>query len=333
MKKGKINLIISLIIGIGILSFIIFYFGTESLELLYNNLQPIYLIPFIFLTFLTYMTNALRLKIVLKAHGKIVNFWSLLKQNIAGFAVSYVTPSVRVGGEPLKLYMMYKENKVGLKTGSSALILDKFLEFLGSALFATAGFVVLFFVPGIPLGLKLFFAFVIFFCSSILFVIWYLTIKEKGSFSKLFNLFRFYKINKLKNFATTIEEIEDKMRIFFVKHKPEFLWGTATYILYGFLTILEFKFLLMALGVNASFIQVIVIVVVWGIVNFLPIPGGLGLHEASQSGLFVFFAGSGGVGLVFSLMMRFLNLIIIGIGFTIISHFGGREIMKKIKSK
>ena len=199
--------------------------------------------------------------------------------------------------------------------------------------FAILGFALLFSVPTIPIALKLFFAFVILFCSTILLVVWHLTIKGKGSFSKLFNLFRFYKINKLKNFATTIEEVEEKMRLFFVNSKKEFILGTGTYLLYGLLTICEFKFLLLALGIDLSFVEIVLMIVVWGIVNFIPIPGGLGLHEASQSGLFILFAGSGEVGFVFSLIMRFRNLIFTGIGFTIISYFGGKEILNRIKAK
>jgi glycosyltransferase 2 family protein len=325
----KINLIISLVIGIIIFGAIISHLGPESIMLVYDNINPIYFIPFLFFTTAVLFFNAWRLQIILSAYGKKVPFFSLLKQHIAGFAVSYTTPSVRVGGEPLKAYMLKKENDIDLKTGSSAIIIDKFVEFFGSFGVGMVGLVLILFLPDIDISLKILLGIFMIICFTVLLFVYYFSIKGKGPFTYFFNLLRFYKLKKLKGFSSVLLEVEEKMGDFFINHKKEFFWSSFMYFLFGLSTYFEFKFLLMTFGIDASLTAIIMSIVVWGVMNFVPVPAGLGFHEASQTGLFEILMGSGEIGLAFTLLERLRSLFIVSIGFAIISHFSGKTILKK----
>lgn len=331
MKKAKLNLIISLVIGIGIFSIFIWYVGPDALRQIYHNSQPIYLIPYALITTILFFTYAWRLKIVLKAYGEKVGFWQLLRQNISGFALSYVTPAVRIGGEPLKVYMLKQESKVDYKVGTSAVLMDKFIEFTGTLIYGIIGLAILMFL-NIPSIIKIILAAALLTGFSVLFITYYWTIKKgPGPFTNLFTLLRFYKFPKFRKLKRSVIYVEEKMEKFFRQHKKEFTYGCLTYILYGILGIFEAKFLLLAIGINATVTEVMIIVVIWGATNFIPVPAGLGFHEATQTGLFALLRGSGALGFAFALVTRVRQLFFTALGFIFASQFGSAEIMKRFE--
>lgn len=331
MGKKRLNLFISLLIGLIIFCFFLYKVGLESIFLIFRNMKLHYLFSYLIVTTLTFFPTVLRWKILLKTYGKKVPFWSLSRYIIAGYAVGYVTPSVKLGGEPVKAYMLKKEHNIDLKTGSSSIIIDKFIELTGMAFFGLIGLFLFLFLPQLSFLFKFIFVSVILFAFYMLFLFYYRTIKGKGSFSSLFVSLRLYKIFKLKNFVQTLQDVEKKIGSFFLEHKKEFLFAFLTCLLYGVLVIFEFKFLLLALGVNGSLKMIILALVVWGAANLVPVPGALGFLEAGQTGLFSLLKEDGSIGFALSLLIRVRALLFVAIGFSFISHFSGKHIGKFYK--
>jgi len=326
MNKKRLNLIISLLIGLGIFGFFLYRLGPESILLITRNINFFYLLIFFVLTTLTFFLIAWRWQVILRAYKKRVSFFTIVRQTLAGYAVSYVTPFERLGGEPLRAYMLKKEAKVDLKTGISSIIMDKFVELTGAGLFGFLGWMMLLYLREVSSYLKLILALLLAFTFSLLFVFYYRTITGKGSFSSLFNFFRLYKIIKSENFFDVLENVEKKMKKFFSEHKKEFLFSFLIYLLYGIIVIFEFKFLFLSFGVDASLIEIVLTIVVFGFVSFIPVPASLGFLEAGQSGLFMLLRGQGNIGFALSLILRLRALIFVAIGFAIISYFSGKQI-------
>ncbi len=333
MFKKKLNLMISLSIGIILFVIILHHFGIESIKLIYQNINPVYFSLYIFFTIMVFFTTTLRLQTILKAYRKKIPFKTLLKQNIAGFSMAYITPSAKLGGEPLKAYMLKKECGVNIKTASSAIIIDKFVEILGTIFVGIIGLILLFLIPHIPGIIKAILFGIIIFGLIALYFIYYRTIKKKGSFSTLFNLLKFYKITKWKSLPKTIEDIEARMHKFFIANKKEFIISFLFPLANFIVNIIEFKFLFLSFGINLSITEIVLTIVVLGIVNFIPVPAALGFFEASQSGLFSLLRDSAGIGLAFSLVVRLRNVLFTIIGLGIISHFSGEQIINNSKNK
>ncbi|MBR9702175.1 flippase-like domain-containing protein [Candidatus Pacearchaeota archaeon] len=329
--RKRLEFAISLIVGIVVFIFVLDYFGIDSLKVVYSNIQPIYFIPYILFTIFAFVAISWRLQVVLGAYNEKTSFWKLFTQSIAGYTISYLTPSARIGGEPLKVYMMKKECGIDYKTGSSAVIMDKFIELFGSAGLGIAGLILLFFLPGIPLSWKVILGLVMVVSVLFLLFIYYWTVKGGGPFTYIFNLLRFYKFSKFKKFSGLLKDVEQKMYNFFVSHKKEFFWGCVLYGLYGLTTFFEFKFLFLSLGFDATIIELILTIVTIGMINFVPVPAGFGFHEAGQSGLLSVMRGSGEIGLAFILIARLRALVTVAVGFIIISHFGGKKLLDKVK--
>ncbi len=332
MKK-KIASVISLLIGIIIFGIIIWSLGIDSIKSVYQQSNPLYLIPYAVLAFLNMVFLSVKLKYILNVHKQKISLINSLRYTLAGFGVSYLTPSARIGGEPLKTYMMNKESNIPYRAGGSGVIIDKFIEILGVAIVAIAGFFLLFLIPGVGFNIKLLLFGMIFLGILLLFFIYYWTINGKGPFTTLFNLLRFYKFKRFKKFSKFIKDVEKRMAKFFIHHKKEFFISLLIYGLVVLTGFLEFKFLLLALGFKASLTEIVLAHVVLGISSLLPVPAGLGFQEAGHSGLFALLRNAGGLGLIFSLIIRVRNLIITGIGFIILANFSRKEIVKKYYGK
>lgn len=314
------------IFGLSLMGVLLYQFGTEALQLIKLNINFSYFFLFIFFTMLIFVPYTMRLKVIIDSYGKKVPLLKLIKQTMAGFAVSYVTPASRLGGEPVRIYMLKKENDIGYPTATASVILDKFVEILGSALYGIVGLFFLVSLPGLPLYFKIIFALMIFFILGLLFYFYQKSKKGDNIFSSLVKIFHLSKFIKFKD---AVEEIDKKINYFFKKKKKVFLLSFMFYIISGILFLVQFKVLLLSIGVDASLGELILIINIWGLMNFVPVPGGVGFLEASQSGLFLLFRGSGVEGLAMTLLLRIGYLLVVIIGFFFLSHFGIKQFFQK----
>jgi len=333
MKSKKLWLILSLVLGGVLFTFFVVQLGKTAIELLTQNFDLKYFIVYVFFTLFAFFPVTWRLQVILKGYDKKVNFWSLLKQTIAAYSVSYVTPAARVGGEPLRAYMLKKESGVDLKTGSSAIIIDKFVEFFGSFVLGVIGLIAILLVPGFAWEIKLVFI-VALSLAAILTVGFYLrTINGKGSLSTMFQLARLHKVTKWKDFHLALIDVEKLMEKFFKEHKKSLVKSGLFYLMTGVTFFLELKFLLLSFGVNVSLIDLVFIVNLWGIVNFVPVPAGIGFLEAGQATLFHLLQGDGAIGLAMALVIRARSLLAVTVGFLLITQFSGKQVLKEFKTK
>src|SRR3989344_9346185 len=151
----KTGLIVSIVVGAAIFLFFLRGVGLSSNAGIFKNLNLFYLLIYFIVSVSVFIPNVLRCQVIIKGYGKKVPFWMLLRQTIAGNSISYITPAARIGGEPLRVYMLKKEANIDLRTGSSCIILDKFVELTGAVIFGAIGLVLLFFTPGIAFAFKI----------------------------------------------------------------------------------------------------------------------------------------------------------------------------------
>ena len=325
--KNKLN-ILFLILGIVLFGLFLYKFGIGAFDIIRHNINFMYLSLFVLTVGACCIPYSMRFKVILDSYGHKINIFRLVKQHICTFAVSYVTPASRLGGEPIRVYMLKKECDVDYKIGTTVVILDKFIEILGSALYGVIGLILLIVLFDIPSYFKIFFGVIVFLALFLLFIIYHRIINNRGVFSDLFLLLRLNKIKDWNKFIPTLKDIENKMSDFFKYHKKSFALSMIFYLISGILFIIEFKFLLLSIGMNASIFQIILAINVWGLTAFIPTPGSLGFLEAGQSGLFQIMQGNGTGGLAMILILRVCYLAMACLGFIFIIFFSGKQILQ-----
>ena len=297
----------------------------DALKIIKLNINFYYLGLFVFIVLISFIPYVMRFKVILDSYGTKISLLTLIRQTIAGASISYITPASRLGGEPVRIYMLKKECNVDYETGTSSIILDKFVEIFGSALYGIIGFILLISLIGVPLYFKVIFGSIVLFGLGLLFFIYYKSKKEKNIFSKLIKLFH---LDRFSNLKESVSKIDIKIGDFFRYKKKILLKSFMYYLISGIFFIIQFKFLLLSIGINASLFQLILIINVWGLLNFIPTPSSLGFLEVGQSTLFNLMQGNGAEGLAMTLLLRVGYLFVACIGFLFLTKFGIKEILK-----
>ena len=327
ITKNKWNLIF-LIFGL-ILFFVFLYkFGLSAISIIKYNINYYYLLAFVTTSFLSFVPHTLRFKSILDSYGKNIGLKTLMRHNISAFSLSYITPASRLGGEPIRVYMMNKEQNIDYKTGTSVVLLDKFVEILGSLLYGIIGLVLLIYMAEVPIIFRWIFGFFVFVGLLLIYIFYFRTKNNKQTISKLFYFLRLNKLKKLTNIGEKIKEIEMLMGDFFRNKKKALFKSFIFYLISGIFFIVMFKFLLLSIGFNATIAQVVLAINIWGLMNFAPSPSSLGFLEAGQSGLFHVISGDGSNGLVVALLLRVAFILLTCLGFFFISKFGYNRIKK-----
>ncbi len=319
---------IGLFIG-GFLLFIysIYAFGGSSIDLIERGFVWKYLWIYLALSALSFFPVVWRWQAILGGYNKKIGFWTLLRIQLAGFAVSYVTPSARYGGEPLRIYILKKDCKVDYKTGTASVLLDKYMEYLGAVTFGILGLFLLVISPWMPSNFKWLLFVLMSICVIGVGFIYHRFIKEKGFFFPLFNLFVSEK--RIKKMSKVLKDVDSKMSHFMIHKKKAFFLSYIFYVFSAIFFIAEFKFLLLSLGVDTTLLEGILIVIVVGAANLVPLPMAMGSMEAGQVGLFKVLKNDGSIGLIISLVEKAKNILISAIGFLLIMFFGGKKVLKE----
>ena len=327
MKKVNKTQVFLLLGGLLLFAYSVYVLGGDSLKLITSNFDLKYMLIYLGVTFFSICPIVWRWQAILDGYEKRVGFWTLLRLQLSGYAVSYVTPSARIGGEPLRIYLLKKDCDVDYKVGTASIILDKYMEYLGAITFGMIGMILLFLTPGMPIVMKRVLVGLIVFSIVGLGIIYYRLSHEKGLFLNLFNLFISEK--RLAKMSKNLKDIDSKLSSFIIHKKISFFKSYLFYVMSGFLFLVEFKYLLLSFGVTSTVFDLILIGIVVGVANLVPTPMSLGSLEAGQGGLFYFLKGDGSIGLAFSFVHRIRGMLISAIGFLLIMIYSGKDIIKK----
>ncbi|MGQ9601538.1 MAG: lysylphosphatidylglycerol synthase transmembrane domain-containing protein [Candidatus Bipolaricaulia bacterium] len=137
MKAIAIGL--SVAIGLGILAVILYYVGWGAIVreiLALGWLGSLVLAADFFLTFFFW---ALTWRIILRAYEIEAPWRAVLRALLSGYTVSYLTPSLYFGGEPVRVYVFSKEIGLPQPQLYATVFVAKLLEAISLVLFVLLG--------------------------------------------------------------------------------------------------------------------------------------------------------------------------------------------------
>lgn len=77
--------------------------------------------------------------IIVRAENPSIPFGPLVRYRLSVFGVSYFTPGPQVGGEPLQVFYLQRNHGMTFARATSAVIMDKLVEFLTNSIFIGGG--------------------------------------------------------------------------------------------------------------------------------------------------------------------------------------------------
>ncbi len=275
--------ILSFLIGLVIIVVLAKYIGLEKIIKIFLHVKPIFIIFFIITSIVIMFLRVLKWKFILESHDINVPLKDLFMYRIAGMAVSYLTPSAHVGGEPVRAYLISKKANVPFEKAMSSVIIDKAIELTLNGFFTVVFsiFVLAFFK--LPLLVKIFIYANLILITFLVILFYIRTINGKGFFTFFFDKLRLEKIKFLKKYKNKVVEIDKTTSELFYYSKYYLHLAFITHLLSWILSLVEFQLVLMMFGFGISWINAFLVYAGVGLAYTIPVPGALGILEVVQS--------------------------------------------------
>lgn len=312
---------LSIAFGIALLLLVLHFTGiddvTKILEI-FSFYKFLLVFGFFFIIWLIILA---RWGIVLNAVGNHVPFSKLLPLRLCEFAVGYITPFSRLGGEPILAYLFKKECGISYKDSMTAIIANKALDFISGIIFASSGIALFIAFYGSKLPNRAIIIMITFMLilSGACYLFYKKINKKEGFFSVII---RPFKGIIHENIHKGIAEVESGLHNLIKRHKIGLVNTLWISLIIQLLIIANYKIIGLFLGLNLSFINLLIIFSFINLSFIIPIPGSLGSMEAASALVFLILGYSAGLGVAFALILRTFELTITGIGLIFSAYYG-----------
>lgn len=316
MKK-KLIVIGLMLLGLGIFAGVLTNAGWQEIWAILSQLTIGKVLLFLALTQVSYALFNLRWKIILKTHGHRIPFWKLWLYRATGYGVSYITPT-QVGGEPVRIYLLHENHGISLSESTASVLFDKLLEMSSFIAFVASGIIVVSFTNLVPESSLYTFVGLIGACVLIAGYVFKKLLDGSGFLTTLFKSLGMKRFKRIEKFEQKIFRTEKLIMDFLAhtEHKKSTLpLIIAISLLAWSFTIAEYALLAQFLGIGLSAFESFLVATIPLMAYLFPVPGGLGMLEGAQAGMFSLLGYSTSVALAVVVMVRVKEIFFSSIGF------------------
>lgn len=325
MKSKALKTGASFLVGLLIFLSVFYIIGLEKILYQLARLNLIFYSLSIGCIFSIILLWTLRWRLFVLKHNSKIPFFGLFKNLLVGLAINNLTPVARLGGEPIRAYLLKKEYEVKMRNGLATILSELTAEFIASVGVVIVSILLLTVFMHPPLWL-----YVIFVMFLILSIVGLLGIF--GIYSKKRAGIRVidWVTNKIKRIKPLRERIlggyKDFRKTFRrnLKNRKEFSKAMTISGLIKVFSALTFFFIFLALGYQIGLIQILIAIGVSFMLLSVPAtPGSLGIFEGGLTSTFILL----GIPAPISAAAVFLNRLVWFWGITIIGtsigvHYG-----------
>lgn len=309
-----------LALGVAIIFAIAGYFGFPEIARSVANANPVYIAGAIILQAATLLLLAARLVIISRPQG-CIGFFTAFKVTMYGMVMNLLTPVAKIGGEPLKIYMLRRNFQTS--RASAIVSLDTMTEIVAS--FAAVLLIFLIFIKFLPGAL--FAYFIVFFAVAIAALAFVFKLFTDFSWLNSFIGWFTGKISKYKKvsnidyaraFQTTFSSLIKQKRAMAGAFSLSFAVKIAEFA--------RMWLVFLALGTVLPLDVVLILWAVLLILSMVPwLPGGLGLVEFGGISAFIMFGVPSSIAASGMLIDRFISFWLILIAGAVLLGVRGKK--------
>lgn len=315
LNKKTLMFILFLLLGIVLFGYSIYTSGIENIIKVLKEFSLMKFLFLVVLSFLNFYLYSLRWEIIVKAlfKEKHLTSSSFFWNRMAAYAISYVTPTAQMGGEPLRV-MLIEEEGVPKRIAVSSTIIDKALEVSTLIVFISCGILVALFDSRLDMTSKMVMGSGASIMLLLVFWFYFTSIKNIGFFSSIYKFLHLKKIKKLQLLEQKLDTFEQEMNLFY-KHHPRTLLGLLFISIITVLFILAEHFLIAwFMGIRLTFLQAFLSSTIPYFAYLMPVPGGLGVLEGGHATVFALMGVSiNAFAFVFIIRLRDFIFVLFGL--------------------
>jgi glycosyltransferase 2 family protein len=255
--------------------------------------------------------------IILRAENPSLPFLPLVGYRLAVFGLSYFTPGPQVGGEPLQVLYLQRNHGLTFARATSAVIMDKLLEFLVNFILIGVGMWAIFRVglistSSISLNVSVVALALLLITPAIHILLLYRGKTPVGGI-----LLRMPFVEKEHPSIRLIITAERMASAFCRKHVRMMFLAIGASLLSVAGIAAEYYLMVTFLGMEINAVQVFAALTAMQVAFLMPLPGGLGALEASQVFALGVFGQPASAAIGLTLLMRARDLLNGGVGLLI----------------
>ena len=272
------------------------------------------LMVLLILNFFIYILISLRWWIIVRAQDVRISFSPLFWVRIAVFGVSYFTLGPQVGGEPLQVMVLQRKFGLAFSRATSSVMLDKLLELLVNFILLGLGFVAVL-RAGLfaELGIHLNFVNILL-IGLIGWPLFHIILLYNKHYPLSFILNALPIVSKKNRLVRFVRVSEWLAGIFCQRHPIALLSSICFSVIAGAGMLLDYSLMMTFLGIRLSLWQIVAGWTVGWLSFLVPLPGGLGVLEASQVFALGIFGVHAGLAISLALLMRARDIFIGSLG-------------------
>lgn len=259
--------------------------------------------------------------VIVRAENSAIPFLALIRYRLSVFGLSYFTPGPQVGGEPLQVLYLQRNHGVSFARATSAVIMDKLLEFLANFILIGIGLTAAVRVGLISRNSTQALGSLIPVAVVLAWPVIHLILLYQGRYpiSSLLRSAAF--LIGSPNWVRLII-VSERMAAAFARRKLEALLLALGFSMLAWAGMAAEYFLIASfLNASLSFEQTLAALTAALLAFLLPLPGGLGALEASQVYALTTMGYAPAIGISLSLIMRGRDLLNGGIGLLLAGKF------------
>ncbi len=298
----------NLVLATGALIWVFGRLGGPALDVLASQPSPALLAAFLLVLVVAIVSLAWRWRVLLAGLAPAPALHALTAYRLAGQSLSTLIPSVKLGGDPLRVWLL-RDRQVALSSAIASVVVDRTLE-VGAGIAFACLFAAVLVQHGIPALQGLLVTMLLGAVGLVVGVIITVRRLRRGAglvtaAVRSVGLDRFGVVQGQVGTmaaaeADTVRLIEDPPRI-----GRAFAIGVAG----NLLVLLEYWLLLSAFHLPAEPIAVVAAIFATGAAHSMPVPGGIGVLEGGQMWLFGLLGYPSEVGLAVALAVRMRELL------------------------
>jgi len=326
--KRSPSSILSFLLGFALLGGVLYYVGWRNVFEQIVALRTAGLLAVVADVFLAVLTWIVSWNIILRSYGIRLTFSQLAAARLSGFAISYLTPTLYFGGEPIRGLMALKHTSAPATRVFATIVVERFLGGLSLIVFILIGSFYALVSPQVDAAER---RAVVFGVAFITFWVLVGLINFAGNYKWISRLIRMLRHplrrfeNALVKAADKVSETEDEIHEAFTRHwkatalafltqmLANFFFYVRPQVFFYFSAHMTFGFpelsLLFTLNIMLSFFLWIT-------------PGGLGTGEAALIGIFALVGIGKGDAVAFSLIFKFVELLFVALGLVFLFREG-----------
>jgi uncharacterized protein (TIRG00374 family) len=325
---------LSIVAGLAILGGVLYVVGWRRILAQMHALGALGILAILANTLLAMALWILCWWIILRSYGARLPLGRVIGARFSGYAVSYLTPTLYFGGEPVRALLVAGSDDVPTTRIFATIVVERFLGGLSMIVFILVGSFHAMSSPQLPWSQKRIMI------AGVAFITFWIVvglINFAWNYKWISRSIRFLGVvlrrwrRPLHKAADKVSETEDEIHYAFTKHRKgtiaAFLVQTAATFLVYMRPQVFFGF---SEGIRLTFLQ-LSLLFTFGILisSFLWItPGGLGTGEAAQIGIFRLVAPAvtaQGV-VAYSLMFKFAEILLVAGGLYYLAQRGIRRL-------